>query len=519
MPWRGPEYPGEFPSLGYEILDWIESNLVIPDGENHGEPLIPTREQAAFTIRLFRIDPKRGRLFYRGGQLTRPKGWGKSPFAGALSWAAAKGPIQFDGWNANGNPVGRPRPTPWVQIAAAAEGQTDNTWTAVLGTAADAPILDSYPDIDIGLTRVFVNGGTGKIEYVTSRAGTREGQRTTFAVLDETHLWFPHNGGTKLARTLRRNLGKMNGLGIETTNMFEPGERSVAEITYDNPTRDFLLDAGPEVPEVPDLSLKRPVRKALKIAYGDSTEFVDLDRILSEVQDPRTPPNEARRFYFNQRVTGADSWLDPAVHWTPNATDFDVEPGEPIGLAFTGARYSDGAALYACHVETGHLFPIRIWLADGEDWELPTDELTDAVEDTFTRYTVGRFYVNTANPAWDSYLDRWIADHGKRTVAAWSTNREAAWAHTLAAFKSAAHAGELSHDGTQITTDHATRARTRPTKRAKDSDGNRMYTIERPHPGRSIVAIQAAVLAFEARGDALASGVTKKKRRTRSRGF
>jgi hypothetical protein len=28
--WRGPEYPGEFPTLGFVVGDWIQQNCVIP---------------------------------------------------------------------------------------------------------------------------------------------------------------------------------------------------------------------------------------------------------------------------------------------------------------------------------------------------------------------------------------------------------------------------------------------------------------------------------------------------------
>jgi len=32
MPWRGPREAGEYPTLGYLVGEWIEANLVIPDG-------------------------------------------------------------------------------------------------------------------------------------------------------------------------------------------------------------------------------------------------------------------------------------------------------------------------------------------------------------------------------------------------------------------------------------------------------------------------------------------------------
>jgi len=499
------------------MLQWIEENLVIPDGEHQGEPLVATPEQAIFTIRLYRIIPKRERLYYRGGQLIRPKGWGKSPYVAALSWADAKGPSRFSGWDAAGEPVGRPPATPWVQLAAVAEDQTANTWLSLLAMADDetAPLVHNYPDIDVGLTRINLAGG-GRIEYVTSRSGTREGQRTTFAILDETHLWYPHNGGKKLSSTIRRNVAKMNGLAVETTNMYAPGESSVAEETHRAGMGDILVDSGIEAPHLSDLSKKRPLRKALNIAYGDSTRFVDIDRLIAEVNDPRVSPNEARRYYLNQCVTGVDAWMNPET-WGKLTADPDELAGD-ITIGFSGARHSDGAALVGCDIATGHLFTIAAWEASGRDWQLPTRELDAAVDQVFKNHTVSRMYANPMHGIWDSYIDQWIADQGKRIVIRWSISREGPWSHAIASFMAAVKAGDaISHPGDELATRHVLNAHTRPTKRAKDDDGKPMHLIERAHPERSIAWAQAAVLAYEARGDAIAAGA--KKRRGKARGF
>jgi hypothetical protein len=82
--WRGPEHPGEFPTLGFDVLDWIEEWLVVPDGPLAGEPLILTPEQAQFVIRYYRVDLASGKRSIRRGVLSRPKGWGKSPLLAAL---------------------------------------------------------------------------------------------------------------------------------------------------------------------------------------------------------------------------------------------------------------------------------------------------------------------------------------------------------------------------------------------------------------------------------------------------
>lgn len=141
MGWR-PSFEGERPTLGWEALDWFEDNLVVPDGPSAGEPLVLTNEQAQFVLGFYEVDPsfegeavvgrslRAGRMVRRA-VLSRSKGWGKSPLLAAVCLFEAVGPAVFDGWNADGQPVGRP----WsslgfkaqVQIVAVTEDQTANT--------------------------------------------------------------------------------------------------------------------------------------------------------------------------------------------------------------------------------------------------------------------------------------------------------------------------------------------------------------------------------------------------------
>jgi hypothetical protein len=107
VPWRGPEVPGEFPTLGYQVADWIEARCAIPDREFVGQPFLLTDEQLRFVLNFYRLVPETGEFFYhRGGQLVRPQKWGKGPIAAALVCAEAQGPVLFDGWDADGEPNG-----------------------------------------------------------------------------------------------------------------------------------------------------------------------------------------------------------------------------------------------------------------------------------------------------------------------------------------------------------------------------------------------------------------------------
>lgn len=185
MPWRGPEYPGAFPTLGYDVADWIEAHCVIPDGDHIGQPFLLSEEQVRFLLHFYRLRPD-GKAFHhtRGGILVRPQKWGKGPFSAAVICAegAPDGPVLPAGFDADGEPVGRPWATPLIQVTAASEGQTDNVWSALqpmIELGALAADID-----DTGLTRINLPHG-GKIEPVTASAKSRLGARITFSVQDE----------------------------------------------------------------------------------------------------------------------------------------------------------------------------------------------------------------------------------------------------------------------------------------------------------------------------------------------
>lgn len=84
MPWR-PAYPGEVPTLGFVVLDWMTTYLAAPDRSSY-EPFIPTREQAQFILNLYALNHRAvdalghpvARRQYRRAVLSRPKGWGKA---------------------------------------------------------------------------------------------------------------------------------------------------------------------------------------------------------------------------------------------------------------------------------------------------------------------------------------------------------------------------------------------------------------------------------------------------------
>jgi hypothetical protein len=142
----------------------------------------------------------------------------------------------------------------------AEESAYSNVYLLLYGMlAADDGAIARKLGIELGRGRLDLKGVPGaRLEAVTSSAGTREGQRLTFAVFDETHLWTKQNGGLRLARTIRRNLAKMDGRAFELSNAPELGAGSVAESTaseYESGAEGILFVARrPSREPHPDMS-------------------------------------------------------------------------------------------------------------------------------------------------------------------------------------------------------------------------------------------------------------------------
>lgn len=513
MTWRKPQFDGEFPSLGWGVIDFIESGLRVPLGKDARKPLRLTDEQVEFLVRLYRIDPVTGARTVRRAQLRRAKGWGKSPLVAGLAVAELCGPVRFGGWDADGEPIGIPESTPWVQIAATAEDQTDNTWKPLMAMLVDSPLVEQF-DLDVGLTRIVRKGTPDEIEFVTSKAGTREGQAVTFAVLDETHLWDQSNGGKKLADTIRRNVAKTNGLSVETTNAHTPGMGSVAEDTQkaieDERTAAGILVDTLEGPDVPDPTDTPKLIAALRVAYGDS-KWVDLSRIAAEYIDPNTDPSDAARFYLNRLVAAGGQLVNVAL-WDQRATDGQLRDGDVVALGFDGARFRDSTALAAVRIEDGFTSLLNLWeRPEGvEDWEIDGTEVDAAMRDAFARFRVQKAFFDP--PYWQDPIAAW-SGLWPNAVEKFHTNRDSLMVWAVARWLEAIRSGELTHDGDKSLRTHVANAQRKLT-RVKDDKGRPMpvMTKDGQDSARKIDGAMAACLAWSARAKALESGITAEDR-------
>lgn len=551
MPWK-PSVEGEVPTLGYLVLDWMTAMLAAPDRADY-EALVPYLEQEDFILRWYELDPATGRRRYNRGVLGRSRGWGKSPILGAVSCAEALGPVVFDGWDAEGQPVGKPWSevrTPFVQIAAVSEEQANNTWSPVLEMLREeAPIHDYVRGLDVMDTFVALPN-RGRMAKVTSSARTIKGARAVFAVLDQSEEWVASNGGLKLANTMRANAAKVGGTTLESPNAFIPGEGSVAEesaaywsaIREGRAKDDGLLYDHREAPADTDMSDRKSLIKGLRVAYGDSSGHpdgcvihkpacppghVDLDRLVSTIWDPAQNVQQSRSDFLNQITHASDSWVtQPQVQATLDLEKV-IDAKDPVVIGFDGSRgrnkgKADATALIGCRVADGHLFEIRVWEQptgpQGKDWTPNVLEVDSVVRECFDRWNVVGFYADPSG--WAEMVAKWEAEFGRRLkvkatasapITVWPRGKDSRVEEYVERLRLAIVTHdpdnpELTHNGGAALVRHLLNARRRTTR-----TGYLLYKAYPDSPDK-IDAAYAAVMAWKARTDALAKGVGRSRR-------
>ncbi|MEV4197026.1 hypothetical protein [Micromonospora globbae] len=518
MPWRGPSEPGEFPTLGYAVGEWIESHCVVPDGYQFGQPYRLTDEMWRFLVHFYRLYPYAepwpapDSLRYIGAQLRRVQKWGKDPFGAAIILAEAFGPTRFDGWSSAGEPVGAPYPTPLIVCLGVSEAQTDNTWLRVLSMLRNGPLAD-MSGLDVGDTRVILPGGMGKIEPATTSAKSRLGAPMTFATITEPHLLTLQGGYRKVASNVKRNLSGMDGRWLELTNAWDPTEGSEAQVTAESGDERIYIDTV-EPHRVEDLTDDDALYAELLRQYGDSARerggWVNIrGRIMHDARSNRFLEADRRRYFLNEIVVGQSMLVDP-THWDSQARPGQLRPGDRIALGFDGSRNRDATALVACRLTDGRLFQLGVWERPPNappEWRVPRDQVDRRMRAVFGAYQV---VLTFADPyRWQDYLDVWAAEWPGRVVE-FPTNVEQRMDKAIERFQAAAPG--ITHDGSERMSAHMKNAvivkgsRKKPRPGEETELAQHYLKLAKRGDGLLIDLAVAGVLAYHARGQAIEDG-------------
>lgn len=516
--------PEPWPTLGPQVVAFLEERAVFGPGDLRGQPATLDAEKRGAIYRAYEVFPKghprAGRRRFSRVGLSWPKGTAKTEFMAWIAYAELhpESPVRCDGFDASGEPVGRPVSDPYIPLVAYTAEQTEElAFGALYVVCSEGPDPDLF---DIGLTRIMRANGDGKAVPLAGSPNSRDGARTTFQGFDETHrLVLPRL--RQAHETMLGNLPKRplaDPWALETTTAFEPGAGSVAESTYDeavmidqgkldNPSLFYFHRfAGPGH----DLDSHAGRVAAVREARGPAAEWSDVDAVAAQWARPGADGPYLERVWLNRTVQSSRQAFDVRA-WAKLAEPGAMLPdGELVTVGFDGARVRDATGLVVVGVESGLVVPWGCWqrpahLPDSEPWEVPESEVDAAVRDIFDRFDVWRMYGDP--PYWQDALRRWSGEYGERRVVEWWTNRHRPTAYACRTLATAIATGGLRHTGDRELTAHVANAR-RKELSVRDEDGAPLWRIEkaRPDSPHKIDLAMALVLAWEARGDALASG-------------
>jgi phage terminase large subunit-like protein len=512
---------GDWPSLGGQVCDWIEEYLVFGPGDLRGEPARLDKDKRYLIWRMYEIFPEdhkwAGRRRFKRVGISLPKGTAKTELA---AWIAAaelhqEAPVRCYGWS-NGEPIGGPVIDPYIPLVAYTEEQSDElAYGALKAILEESPLRD---DFDIGLERILRIRGDGKAVSLSGSPNARDGARTTFQIADETHWWtldkLKRAHQTMLANLPKRKLA--DAWALEVTTSFEPGSGSVAESTMERGRAIFEGRANDDgrffffhrqASDKHDLETEEGARAAVIEASGPAAEWRDIESIVELWRDPTTDRKYWERVWCNRPVQSSHKAFD-IEKFKALKKPQQIHDGSTIVLGFDGAQFRDSTAIVATHVESGYQWLVNCWEKPytAEKWQVPADEVGATIDDLFERYSVWRMYADP--PYWESYLAAWQGKFGDKRIIEWWTNRRRQMAAALKSYSNAIDEGSVSHNGDPALIRHIGNAHKHelPTR---DEEDKPMWLIrkDRADSPYKIDACMAAVLSWEARNDAVASGV------------
>lgn len=291
-----------------------------------------------------------------------------------------------------------------------------------------------------------------------------------------------------------------------------------------------LLVDHREAPAETDLADDDSLRAGLVYAYGDSCKdnggWVDVDRIMEEIWDDATDPQDARQFYLNQVTHASDSWISSPDLKAIIDPEKVVSVGDTIVLGFDGSRgrvrgKADATALVGTRISDKHLFEIAVWEPgpnDGQDWAPSALEVDATVRDAFERYRVIGFYADPSG--WTGQVAEWEAAFNKKLkvkasrsepIAAWPRGKDSRVGELVEKLRQAIVAEEVTMSDSPRLIAHMLHARRRTTR-----SGYLLYKAYPDSPDK-IDAAYALVMAYSACLAAIADGIGTKKPRERKK--
>lgn len=539
-----------WPSLGGQICDFLEDRAIFGPGSLQGKPAQLDDEFRAWVWRAYEVYPQghkfAGRRRFKRGGLSVRKGLAKTEKLAWITYAELhpEGPVRCDGFDAYGQPVGRPVVAPYIPLLSYNKDQTETlAYAALLYVVTEGPDADLF---DAGDDRIYRLDGRGHADGesvpVSGSPNARDGARTTFQGFDEPHrMYLPrlveaHN--TMDANLPKRPLEDPWSLYVGTAG--QPGQNSIAEQLHQEAQK---IAAGrisePRLFYVHREATVKPKQldtmdgriAAIEEATGPAGEWGpgQFQDIAERWDRPGADKQYLERVWLNRWVRSAAQAFDATkVDLTASGNLFReglIKPGSLVTAGFDGARFRDSTAIVLTEIRSGKQQLWDLWERppDLDEWEIDESLVTASVAQLMKTFKVWRF--NADPPHWTETVGSWSGKWD--CVEEWWTNRVKPMAQAVRAYREAMDTGAVTYalDNRPIATSPVqdeTRAQALARHIAaagkvelnfEDDDGQPLYILAKLQRGRVFDAGMAAVLSWEARLAALRANAKHKRTR------
>lgn len=542
-----------WPTLGPQVCQLIEERAIFGPGDLKGDPAWLSDEKRAIIYRAYEVYPKGHkyagrRRFKRVGWSVR-KGLAKTELQAWVCYAELhpEGPVRCDGFDANGDPVGRPVNSPYIPMLAYNKDQVEELAYGVLKVVCEeGPDADLF---DVSLDRVLRlserGRDDGKALPLAQSPNANDGALTTFQAFDEPHrMYLPRLRESH--DTMTNNLPKRptaDAWSFYVGTAGQLGQKSIAEDLYheaedirsgkikDSRFFFFHRDAGQVHRGEPDgaghdITTDKGRIAAITEATGPEGEwgpgqFSDIAEIYDR---PQTDKSYWERVQLNLWLQANRQAFDPVRQReliVPGSGP--IAPGSVVTAGFDGARFRDATAIVVTDVLTGRQMIWGLWerpldLGPEDEWEVPEDEVTASVEMLMLTYSVWRFNGDPAH--WTETLASWAGRH-TCVEEYWTLGNPKKMAYACRAYRDGMNTGAVKYAdddryalNSPIAGETLTEALSRHIAAAGrvdvnlwDDQGRQLWVLNKIHESRKFDACMAAILSWEAHLAALAAGV------------
>ena len=510
------------------MCDFIEDRVIYGPGSLKGQPYKIDPQFRAFLYRAYEVFPKghaqEGRRRFKRAGLSVRKGLAKTEQLAAICFAELHpdGPVRFDGWDADGNPVGKPVADPYIPMLSVTVEQVEE-----LGYGALKVMCEEGPDadlFDVSLERIVrldeFGRADGKAVPLANSPGARDGARTTLNAFDEPHrLFLPRQRdahSTMDANLPKRPMEDPWSLYVGTAG--QPGQNSIAEDLHTDALA--IRDGKNKDPRLfyvyrwadgkYDLEVKEQRLAAIDEATGPAGEFApgQFEDIAEKWERHGADKGFLERVWLN-RWTKSDEQAFDTQAWAGLARPGTIEPGALVTAGFDGARRKDSTAIVITELATGTQEVWALWERDVEDpeWEIDETEVDAAVDDLFRVMDVYMLFCDP--PYWVDLVGKWAGRYHGR-VEEWWTERPRPMAQKIRAYREAIASGAVGwseeHRDAEAFARHIAAAGRRELRGIVDDDDEPLFVLQKIHQDRKFDAAMAAVLSWAAYLHALKKG-------------